>query len=81
MADVRLAKCVVGHETDMYALWDVVFTPDGKGLFGTWKQEVLHWDVSWLASTRWDNTDGQRKGISGLKSLALYVAALYHAWS
>ena len=42
-------------------VWDLVFTPDGKGLVSaSWDNMIIHWDVSWLESTY----DSQKEDVS-----------------
>ena len=63
--NVRTGKCIAGHPGHNDIVWSLVFTPDGNGLLtGSWDKRVIHWDVSWLELTQWNNTDGQKKDIS-----------------
>ena len=61
-----MGKCVASHHdqghNDLGAVWSLVFTPDSKGLVtGSGNKTVIHWDVSWLGSTQWDNETARRK--------------------
>ena len=63
LLNVRLGNYVASHRAGDYALLGLVFTPDGKGLLGASSDHEV--DVSWLASSHWNDTDGQREDILG----------------
>ena len=47
-----MGKCVASREGHVNTVWDLVFTPEGEGLFSaSLDKMVIHWDVSWLKST------------------------------
>ena len=62
-----------GHVDDV---WDLVFSPDGKGLLSAaWDKMVIHWDVSWLKPTydRQNDDVSTPNSTGGLKEISRFV--------
>ena len=73
ISNVRTGKRLARHKGHVEHVWDVIFTPDGKGLVSaSWDNMVIHWDVSWLYDSEKEDVSSQ-DSTGGLKGLSRFV--------
>ena len=72
---MRTGKRLACHRGHVDHVWDLVFTPDDKGLVSaSWDKMAILWDVSWLKSTYDSQKDGvsTRDSADGLRELTRF---------
>ena len=73
---LRMGKCLATHLGHGDVVWDLLFTPDGKGLFSSSCDGIIiHWDVSWLSSAYNSEKEdvSTQDSTSGLRELCRFV--------